>query len=336
MQNYFSSNIKYIRNTCNLTQAELAKKIGITGQAISKYEQGKAEPGLYALHNLAQMFNCSIDTLIFKDMSKENIDIQNLKTFENYTHFDLLKFLNEKQQYLENELRISEITTKNIKTAISEIIELKKKLSDNKCSNDNINCEFSDELSPYENKIDNLDNDINAFDDEISSSDKINTNNIISIHSKLESKREEQLLDCTDIDFDSIEYTNIPYISDVSAGLPSLIYEDYRGECKVPDDYIYPNQNYFILRINGESMNKIYKYGELVLIRQCSYVNNGSMAVVSVNRDTATLKKYYYDAKTRTVSLEPLSDCDNFDIQYYDVDVDNIEIIGEVEYILKY
>lgn len=336
MKNYFSSNLKYIRTIGNITQSELAEKVGITRQAISKYEQEKTEPSLYALHNIAKLFNCSIDTLIFKDMSKENIDIQNLKTFENYTHFDLLKFLNEKQQYLENELRISETTTKNIKTAISEIIELKKKLSDTKCTNDNINCEFSDELSPCKNN-DTLDNDIKEpLNNENLSSDKINSDNIIYIDSKLQSKREEQLLDCTDIDFDSIEYTNIPYISDVSAGLPSLIYEDYRGECKVPDDYIYPNQNYFILRINGESMNKIYQYGELVLIRQCSYVNNGSMAVVSVNRDTATLKRYYYDAKTRTVSLEPLSDCDDFDIQYYDVDVDNIEIIGEVEYILKY
>ena len=52
------------RKKCNLTQLELADKMGISFQAISGWERGISMPDISKLPELAQIFNVSIDELI--------------------------------------------------------------------------------------------------------------------------------------------------------------------------------------------------------------------------------------------------------------------------------
>lgn len=55
--------LKELRKENNLSQRELGKAIGVTGQAISLYERGDREPKLKTLGKLADYFGVSVDYL---------------------------------------------------------------------------------------------------------------------------------------------------------------------------------------------------------------------------------------------------------------------------------
>ena len=75
--------IKEIRVDNNLTQRELADKLGVTYQAVSKWENGKNIPDIQTLKQISKEFNIDINDLLdgeesFKIKKKENIT-SNLK-----------------------------------------------------------------------------------------------------------------------------------------------------------------------------------------------------------------------------------------------------------------
>lgn len=57
-------NIKRLRQNKGLTQEQLGEILGITGQAVSKWENGSALPDLPALPTLAEYFGITIDELM--------------------------------------------------------------------------------------------------------------------------------------------------------------------------------------------------------------------------------------------------------------------------------
>ena len=60
----FGKRLKSFRNKVNLTQKDVAKKIGISEQAISKWENGICLPDAYNLMLLGKVLNVSIDRLL--------------------------------------------------------------------------------------------------------------------------------------------------------------------------------------------------------------------------------------------------------------------------------
>ena len=58
-----AKNIQLFRKKLGLKQEELADKLGITFQAVSKWENEKASPDITFLPMLADIFGCSIDDL---------------------------------------------------------------------------------------------------------------------------------------------------------------------------------------------------------------------------------------------------------------------------------
>jgi transcriptional regulator with XRE-family HTH domain len=59
-------NLANLRKELNMSQAELAEKLGVSQQTISKYERGTREPDNETLAKLAEIFDCSIDYLLGK------------------------------------------------------------------------------------------------------------------------------------------------------------------------------------------------------------------------------------------------------------------------------
>ena len=55
----------------NITQEELAEKIGVTRQTISKWELGETHPDINQAKKLSMIFNISLDELV-NDLKKEN------------------------------------------------------------------------------------------------------------------------------------------------------------------------------------------------------------------------------------------------------------------------
>ena len=58
-----ATNILKYRKKSGLSQEELANKLGITFQAVSKWENAKAAPDVTFLPCMAEVFECSIDDL---------------------------------------------------------------------------------------------------------------------------------------------------------------------------------------------------------------------------------------------------------------------------------
>jgi len=73
--------IKKIRKDNNLTQAELADKLGVTYQAVSKWENGKNIPDIAILKQISEGFNIDINDLLNGDHIINKKNKKTLKIF---------------------------------------------------------------------------------------------------------------------------------------------------------------------------------------------------------------------------------------------------------------
>ena len=64
--------IRRLRREKNFTQAELAERIGINKQNISRYESGKAEPRKSTLRKLAEVLEVTTEQLLSRGTEGEN------------------------------------------------------------------------------------------------------------------------------------------------------------------------------------------------------------------------------------------------------------------------
>lgn len=62
-------NLQFLRKKENITQEQLAEKLDVSRQSISKWESDTTYPEMDKLMQLCQMFHCSMDDLLQKDVS---------------------------------------------------------------------------------------------------------------------------------------------------------------------------------------------------------------------------------------------------------------------------
>lgn len=62
--NFIADNIRFLRKGKKLTQEAFANKIGVKRSLIGAYEEGRSEPRLATIQNIAHYFGVSLDTLI--------------------------------------------------------------------------------------------------------------------------------------------------------------------------------------------------------------------------------------------------------------------------------
>ena len=67
-----AENILKHRKKKGISQRELAKHLGVTYQAISKWETAKSAPDISILPALADAFGCNIDELFSREIKIEN------------------------------------------------------------------------------------------------------------------------------------------------------------------------------------------------------------------------------------------------------------------------
>ena len=123
----------------------------------------------------------------------------------------------------------------------------------------------------------------------------------------------------------SIDYRSINLIGKVSAGNPCYAYEEIINTYKIPSNILCPSKNYFILEVKGDSMNKIYPPGDLILIESTNLVNNDDI-VIAVIDDEATCKKINFSPNE--IILTPQSTNPIHQVQIYK-DI-NVHILGKV------
>ncbi len=80
MNNDISNRIYTLRTQKQWTQDQLANKIGVSRQAISKWERGDGLPDLYNIKELAKAFDVSVDDLVGNQPKMTQTDISIGKT----------------------------------------------------------------------------------------------------------------------------------------------------------------------------------------------------------------------------------------------------------------
>lgn len=86
--------------------------------------------------------------------------------------------------------------------------------------------------------------------------------------------------------------TRIRVYGDVAAGIPldqidEMDYDDWE---EIPES-LSKTGEFFALRIKGDSMAPKMSEGDVVIVRKQSYIEDGEIAIVAVNGDTATCKR---------------------------------------------
>lgn len=120
----------------------------------------------------------------------------------------------------------------------------------------------------------------------------------------------------------------VPVLGTIACGIPKFAEENIEEYVRLPVA-LFGKGNFFILRAYGDSMIEAgIDNGDLVLIRQQNYADEGQI-VVALMEDEATLKRFYPEPKKHRIRLHP----ENYRMD--DIYVDNCEIQGVAVKVLK-
>lgn len=78
--------IKYYRKQAGLSQEKMAEKIGVSRQAITKWENGTGTPDIANLMAIANLFQISVDELLSNEKSEKK---QSNYIYESRTEYDI-------------------------------------------------------------------------------------------------------------------------------------------------------------------------------------------------------------------------------------------------------
>lgn len=87
----FGENLKRLRKAKKLSQEELAEKVNVSRQSVSKWETGDAYPEMNNILELCHIFHCNINELV-------NDSIIDMDSLDEETKMSIVKFKREKQK----------------------------------------------------------------------------------------------------------------------------------------------------------------------------------------------------------------------------------------------
>lgn len=253
-KNYFCENLKYIRSSLNISQKEIANHLKLNPSSYSNYENGRREPGIDALIKISDFLNVEIDMLLTKNLSNNP------------------NFLKDIHNKVSNDINYDEkIKDINLDMRKNILFELENKKR--KCLS-LINYEIPKKIK----EIDNLIKYINLYNDQdVEISEEISSD-IINF------KPNEK----------NIEYRSINLIGKVSAGNPCYAFEEILDSFNIPSNLLCPSKDYFILKVKGDSMNKLYSPGELILIESTTLVDNNDIIIAIIDEEATCKKVHFY------------------------------------------
>jgi len=132
---------------------------------------------------------------------------------------------------------------------------------------------------------------------------------------------------------ETIEAKKVPVVSQISAGIPIYSEQNILEYAYIPAYLSERNKEVFYLRVSGDSMDKEFKEGDLVLVEKDCPIENGQIGVVMVNGYNATVKRIKY--KDDKIILLPESHNDEHLPQIYTND-DTVKCIGRVISVQKF
>lgn len=96
----------------------------------------------------------------------------------------------------------------------------------------------------------------------------------------------------------------VPILAGVSAGEPMYAEENVIDYAYLPETMLSDDKELFALRVDGDSMNKEFNDGDIVLVEKDAPIENGQIGVVMVNGYNATVKRIQYAGDSIILSPE--------------------------------
>ena len=125
-----------------------------------------------------------------------------------------------------------------------------------------------------------------------------------------------------------MQAVRVPVLGTIACGIPKYAEENIEEYVRLPVA-LFGQGNFFILRAYGDSMVEAgIDDGDLVLIRQQNYADEGQI-VVALIEDDATLKRFYPEPENGIIRLHP----ENHTME--DIIVENCIIQGVAVKVLK-
>lgn len=300
--------IKLKRKELGLSQTDLANRVGLKFGTISKYEKDEISIPSNTLKLIADVLNISTDYLL------------GVTSMEN------------PKKYLEKILSNYELTETEYDLTVTELINTRTfNLDLLNSTNENmskLSKVYKEIFNIYTNYIEtnSLENEINDFE------------KIKNINASIDEKFIEMLKSLDKNKIIKKEESNVfpvidkpkqyPILGKISAGLPILAVENIEGYTYIPSSKIQKGYDYFFLRVQGDSMNLKFPNGCLLFIQRQPELENGQIGVFRVNGDDATVKRF--KRENGFIILEPMSSNPEHQVQIYNPQKINIEIIGKV------
>lgn len=112
----FSENLKFIRKQNRISQEDLAEKLNVSRQSISKWESDLSYPEMDKIIQISNMFGFTIDELLNSNVSEVDKEQKQVKSFNNY-YEDFMEFISNSTK-----LFVSMTLKTKIKFIIEEIV----------------------------------------------------------------------------------------------------------------------------------------------------------------------------------------------------------------------
>ena len=89
----FGDNLRILRKSKNISQEDLAEKVNVSRQSVSKWETGEAYPEMNNILQLCKIFHCNINDLV-------NDNMVDLDSLDDEIKMSVVKFKKEKQSQM--------------------------------------------------------------------------------------------------------------------------------------------------------------------------------------------------------------------------------------------
>lgn len=319
MSSIFSLNLKNYRLKHKLTLQEFSEKLQISRTALSGYEKGLNEPNLYVLLKIASVLECSLDDLVGISEPKYKFDKTIIKPEDTiYSSAELKNKINTLNNLIDKNRRTFEDLSKSQKRS-SHLID---ELTMSKKRNDLIFEELKrtvNRLSKTEELFKDVSSELISLIDEKSSKNDFNTeisSEITPSLSNLNRSSKKKIL-------------SIPLVGDVAAGIPCYANENISEYFSINANKLCSSKNYFILKLKGDSMDKLFDDKELILVEQTNSADNLDLVIVFLpDNEEATFKRIKFSPNSQTVNLIPESYNPIHKTQTYSLN--DLFIIGKV------
>ena len=126
------------------------------------------------------------------------------------------------------------------------------------------------------------------------------------------------------------DYVTVPLYGHTAAGMPCFANESIERTLLFNDKRLLSTHFYFATKIQGDSMNKLYNNGDILLVHSQSFAKDGDLIIACIDNEV-TFKRFY--CKDENIILQPESTNPNHITQVYPKDKVTINgiVLGKIE-----